>query len=112
MIRFDFKANQPNKHILKNKLILPLSNLAHTFLLILFGMINMFLHYIITLLLLYQASSNSDVKDTSIDVTQDSLLNKDRGFCVKLAELPSQENDFRPHPNSAQKLLSKVKISE
>ena len=52
-------------------------------------------------------STFSDVRD--IDITDNSPVDEEQGASGKLPDLTSLENDFRRQPNSAQKLLSKVK---
>ena len=52
-------------------------------------------------------STFSDVRD--IGITENPPVDEEQGTSAKLPDLNSLDNGFRQQPNSAQKLLSKVK---
>ena len=52
-------------------------------------------------------STFSDVRD--IDITDNPPVDEEQEASANFPDLTSLENDFRRQPNSAQKLLSKVK---
>ena len=57
--------------------------------------------------LFFKVSTFSDVRD--IYITDNPPVDEEQGASAKLPDLNSLDNDFRRQPNSAQKLLSKVK---